>query len=118
MFFALLLQSGVITVVVVTGWISMGLLVAQALAYGAVVALVNSGLLVRRWYIGLADYHCNGERHLKSFHRSSLERFFVVGILLAVGFAYLSLSPPVVLTGFIVGQLAWAVASVLARRLF
>jgi len=118
MFLALLLQSVVIAVALTSCWFWMGLMVAQALAYGAAVALVNSGLLVGRWYIGLNDYHCDGERHLKAFHRSSLERFFVVGILLAVGFWFLNLAPHVVLMGFIVGQLAWAFANVLARRLF
>jgi hypothetical protein len=47
-----------------------------------------------------------------------LERFFVVGILLAVGFGFLSLTPQVLLAGFIVGQLAWAIANLLARRQF
>lgn len=118
MFFALLLQSLVIAVALTGCWVWMGVMVAQATAYGALVALVNSGLLVGRWYSGLRDYHCNGERHLKAFHRSGLERFFVVSILLAVGFGLLSLAPQAVLMGFIVGQLAWAFANVLARRLF
>ncbi len=118
MFFALLLQCMVILLVVAAAWVWLGLAVAQAMAYGAVIALANSGLLVGRWYIGLDDYHCNGERHLKSFHRSSLERFFVVGSLLAVGFGPLDLGPQAMLTGFIVGQLAWAFAVMLARRLF
>jgi len=37
---------------------------------------------------------------------------------LAVGFGFLNLAPNAVLMGFIVGQLAWAFANVLARRLF
>jgi len=118
MFFALLFQSVVIAAVVVSCWVWMGWVVAQAAAYGAVVALVNSGMLVGRWYAGLANYHCDGERHLKSFHRSGMERFFVVCILLAVGFGILSLASQAMLAGFIVGQLAWAMANVLARRLF
>ncbi|MDP2787863.1 MAG: hypothetical protein Q8O79_07290 [Pseudomonadota bacterium] len=118
MFFALLIQAVVIAVVVVTCWVWMGVMVAQALACGAVIALVNSGMLVGRWYIGLDDYHCDGARHLKLFHRSSLERFFVVGMLMAVGFGLLDLAPQALLAGFIVGQLVWAFANVLARRLF
>ena len=118
MFFALLLQCVFILLAVAVSWLWSGLAAAQAVAYGSVIALVNSSLLVGRWYIGLVDYHCNGERHLKSFHRSILERFFVVGSLLAVGFGPLDLEPQAMLMGFIVGQLAWAFAVMLARRLF
>lgn len=118
MFLVLLLQSIVITVALVACWFWMGLMVVQALAFGAVVALVNSGMLAGRWYMGLNHYHCNGERHLKSFHRSSLERFIVVSMMLGVGFAFTSLAPQPMLVGFIVGQLAWAFSLVLARRLF
>jgi hypothetical protein len=118
MFLAILIQSLVIAVALAGCWVWMGVLAVPAFAYGSIVALVNSGMLVGRWYSGLNDYHCSGERHLKSFHRSMLERFFVVGILLAVGFGFLSLTPQVLLAGFIVGQLAWAIANLLARRQF
>jgi hypothetical protein len=47
-----------------------------------------------------------------------LERFFVVGVLLAVGFAFLASAPHVILLGFVVGQLVWALALMLGRRLF
>jgi hypothetical protein len=40
-----------------------------------------------------------------------MERFFVVGIMLATGFALLDLAPLLLLTGFIVGQLAWVIAA-------
>jgi hypothetical protein len=118
MFLAILIQSLVIAVALAGCWVWMGVVAVQAFAYGSIVALVNSGMLVGRWYGGLNDYHCNGDRHLKSFHRSMLERFFVVGILLAVGFGFLSLAPQALLAGFIVGQLAWAIANLLARRQF
>ena len=88
-----------------------------ALFFGGLVALVNSGLLVIRWRRGLRDYHCDGRRHLKSFNRSMLERFFVVGVLLAVGFGVLNLPQFVMLSGFIVGQLAWVASIALVRRL-
>lgn len=118
MFFALKLQSVSIVVALAVCWSWFGLHSMLAVAYGAVIALVNSGLLVRRWYSGLRTYHCKGENHLKSFHRSSLERFFVVGVLFAVGFGFTSLLPEAVLAGFLVGQLAWALAMMLARRRF
>ena len=113
-----MLQCVAVLLVGAMGWFMQDGLFALALLYGGLVALANSGLLVIRWQRGLKDYHCDGRRHLKSFNRSLLERFFVVGVLLAVGFGLLNLPQLVMLSGFIVGQLAWMVSMVLTRRLF
>ncbi len=118
MFFALLLQCIVVMLVGAMGWFAQDGQFVMAMLYGGLVAVVSSGLLVFRWQQGLHDYHCDGQRHLKSFNRSMLERFFVVGFLLAVGFGVLDLLQFVMLSGFIVGQLAWVVAMTLARRMF
>jgi len=118
MFLALTLQGVAVLLVGAMGWFTQDGLFAMALLYGGLVALANSGLLVIRWQRGLRGYHCDGQRHLKSFNRSMLERFFVVGVLLAVGFGVLNLRQFVMLSGFIVGQLAWVVSIVLTRRLF
>lgn len=118
MYFSLLLQLVVVALAVVIGWLWRDSRFGWEMLYGGLVALVNSGMLVGRWWRGLKVYHCDVQRHLKSFNRSMLERFFVVGSLLAVGFGLLSLSPQAMLSGFIVGQLAWALAMLLTRRLF
>lgn len=82
--------------------------------YGGAVAMANSGLLAWRWHRGLRDFHCDGRRHLKNFHRSLKERFFVVILLLAAGFAYGLMEPGfqplAMLSGFVVGQLAWVIS--------
>lgn len=83
----------------------------MAALYGASAAMVNIGLLLWRWRRGRYDYHCDGERHLRQFHRSGMERFFVVGSMLAMGMAGLNLEPLVMLLGFIVGQVAWLIAA-------
>lgn len=111
MFLGLTLQAVVLSVLTLLVWEWRGWTTAVAFFFGGGVALLNSGLLVWRWRRGLADYHCDGARHLRSFHRSSMERFFVVGIMLATGFALLDLAPLPLLTGFIVGQLAWVIAA-------
>lgn len=118
MFFPLLLQLVVVVVIAVTSWVWQGSQSAQALGYGCLVAVVNSSLLVLRWRRGHKDYHCDVRRHLKLFNRSAVERFFVVSMLLAVGFGFLELLPLAMLVGFIVGQLAWVLAMVLTNRLF
>lgn len=83
--------------------------------YGGLVAVAGAGLLTWRWRHGLHDFHCDGHRHLQGFRRSIKERFFVVGVLLSAGFAFglvqPGFQPLTVLTGFIVGQLAWVIAA-------
>lgn len=107
MFFGLILQGVTLVIVSLLFWEWRSGMSALASAYGGGVALVNTGMLVWRWYQGLRDFHCDGTRHLRAFYRSGLERFFVVGILLATGIAGLHLEPPPLLTGFIAGQIAW-----------
>ena len=111
MFFCLSLQAAVIVAMALLagGW--QGWTVTVAVMFGGGVALLNSALLVWRWHRGLCDYHCDGERHLRSFYRSSLERFFVVAISLVAGLTVLHLDPLPLLTGFLVGQLAWVIAA-------
>ena len=115
MFFALSLQASVLGLLALATWIMFGWFAALSMLYGGGVALTNSGLLVWRWRRGLTDFHCDGGRHLKAFHRSSLERFFVVAILLAAGMAGLGLQAPVVLAGFIAGQIAWVIAAAVLK---
>ncbi len=107
MFFGLFVQAACIGLMAMLAWSWQGWTVTAAVTYGGGVALLNAALLTWRWHRGLRDYHCDGERHLRSFYRSSLERFFVVGMMLAVGLVSLGLAPLPLLTGFIVGQLAW-----------
>ena len=110
---ALALQALLTAVSVILAW-GVWQLALWPMMYGGVVALVNAGMLVWRWRQGLQDYHCDGPRHLRSFRRSHMERFFVVGMLLAAGFAYglirPGFAPLPMLMGFIVGQLAWLIA--------
>ncbi len=118
MFFALLLQFAVLAFIGALGYVWSDQWFVRAFFYGSFVAVVNSGLLVLRWRRGLKDYFCDGPRHLKLFNRSMFERFFVVTMLLALGFGMMNLAPLGTLTGFVVGQLAWMLAMLLARRMF
>jgi ATP synthase protein I len=111
MLFAYALQGALIVAAAIAAWLWQGAEVAAAGLYGGTVALANVGLLVWRWRQGRYDYHCDGGRHLRQFHRSSLERFFVVAIVLAAGMYGLKLDPLPVLLGFIVGQVAWMIAA-------
>ncbi len=111
MFFAYALQGAMIVVVAMLAWMWYGAVTGGAALYGGLAALANIGLLIWRWRRGRYDYHCEGGRHLRQFQRSSMERFFVVGIVLAVGMVGLRLDPLPMLLGFIVGQAAWIIAA-------
>jgi len=111
MFLAYAMQGAMIAAAAILAWLWQGGEVAGAALFGGSAALANIGLLVWRWRRGRYDYHCDGERHLRQFHRSGLERFFVVGIVLAVGMYGLKLEPLAMLLGFIVGQVAWIIAA-------
>ena len=100
-----------IAAVVILSWLWLGATAGVAVLYGGSAALGNIALLVWRWHRGRYDYHCDGRRHLIQFHRSSLERFFVVGMVLAAGMYGLNLEPLPMLLGFIVGQVAWMIAA-------
>lgn len=89
---------------------------ALALMYGGAVSVVNTALLIWRWRRGVRDFHCDAGKHLRSFYRSSMERFLVVVILLAAGFAWIEFPPLSLLAGFVVGQVGWMLASLTLRE--
>lgn len=115
LFRSLALQSAGVLAAGLVAWQQAGLAMALTVLYGASAALLNTGLLVWRFKRGERDYHCDAGRHLRSFYRSSLERYAVVGVWLAVGFGVLNLSALPMLLGFVIGQLAWVLAALLFR---
>lgn len=111
MFFALGLQGCVVVVSALMVLVWLDGTAGLAAFYGGSVAWVNAGLLYWRWRRGRFDYQCDVQRHLRAFHRSMMERFFVVVVLLALGLGVLHLAPLLLLLGFIVGQVAWIIAT-------
>jgi ATP synthase protein I len=111
MFFAYALQVVIVLALAIFAGLWQGSQVVAPALFGGIVALANTGLLVWRWRRSRYDYHCDGERHLRQFHRSSLERFFVVVVLLALGWSGLQLQPLPMLLGFIVGQVVWIITA-------
>lgn len=111
MLFAYMLQVALTAVVVILAWMWHGGEAGRAALLGGLIAAVNVGLLVWRWRKGRWEYHSDVQRHLRQFHRSALERFFVVVILLLVGILVLQVKPEPMLVGFIAGQVAWVIAA-------
>lgn len=112
---SLAIQFASVLVLGLIAWLQAGSATALAVFYGAGAALISSGLLVWRFKQGERNYHCDAGRHLKSFYRSSLERYVVVGAWLAIGFGLLNLAGLPIVLGFVIGQLAWVLAALLFR---
>lgn len=83
---------------------------ALAALYGAGIALSNTALLAWRSQRGKRQLHADAHRHLRSFYFSVVERYFVVGGLLAAGLGGLDLSPLPLIAAFTAGQMAWMIS--------
>ena len=86
----------------------------QAVVFGGLVALSNSGLIAWRMRPQAIGQGVAAElaahQQLKKLYRYALERYLGVGALLAVGLGALHFMPLGLLAGFILGQVAWVIA--------
>lgn len=77
---------------------------AKSVLWGGLTALANTALLT--WRLAYGDRPTlNAQHQLRLMYRSSLERFFVVAMLLVLGVLQRELAPLPVLLGFLAGQL-------------
>lgn len=83
---------------------------AVAALYGAGTALSNTALLAWRQRRGRRQLHADAHRHLRSLYFSVVERYFVVGGLLAAGLGGLDLTPLPLIAAFTAGQMAWMIS--------
>ncbi len=104
------LQIVISVVAGVLGYVLQGEAVAKAALYGGAVALMSTLLLLWRMRRSNREMLLEAHQHLWLFYRSSLERFLVVCVLLALGMGPFNLVPVVVLIGFVASQLAWVFA--------
>lgn len=84
-----------------------GLGVAKAVCFGAGIASANTLMIAWRMRQGRAAL---AQPSLSEFYRSWLERYLLVGVLLAAGLGGLKLMPLGLLSGFILGQVIWILA--------
>lgn len=80
-----------------------------SIIWGGFCALVNMLLLI--WRMGQYKRNIDANRHLRLMYRSALERFFVVIGLLAFGMLRLKLQPAAIILGFVIGQVAIVLVS-------
>lgn len=100
----------------VAGFALSGNLVAEAVLAGGGVALTNTLLLAWRMRDDHRSANQSAQGYLWTFYRSSLERFFVVGLLLAAGMGPLEFKPLPLLAGFVLGQMALVFSFLIIRR--
>jgi ATP synthase protein I len=106
------LQLIIIIISAVPAFFVVNLLAAKAVAFGGLIALVNALLLNWRMRWGEQHIEADASWHFRQAFRSLIERLVVAATLFAVGLKLLKLVPLAMLTGFVLGQLAWIAAPI------
>lgn len=89
-------------------YVVWGGMAAKAAWFGVFIATTNTLLII--WRIRPNNKAPGKPANLNEFIRSWLERYLLVGVLLALGLGSLKLLPLSLLSGFILGQLIWILA--------
>ncbi|MBZ0106599.1 MAG: ATP synthase subunit I [Sulfuricella denitrificans] len=95
-------------------YLLMGKAAAAAVLLGGFVALSNTTLLAWRMRTSSREAVQEPRLELARLVRSSLERFFVVVLLLAAGLGWLKMMPLPLLAGFALGQLTLVVSTIIS----
>ncbi len=116
------LQLAVLLIVTVGVYAMWGTGPAQAVGFGVFIATTNTLLIAWRMRPSKKTTHelsnkPGKQANLNEFIRSWLERYLVVGILLALALGGLKLLPFALLSGFILGQLMWILAPLTIKEI-
>ncbi len=82
--------------------------------FGGAVALANTMLLAWRMRNSSHEPGQEPRRELARLVRSSMERFFMVSLLIAAGLGWMKLMPLPLLAGFALGQLTLMVSTIIS----
>lgn len=104
-------QSVLVFVAALSGTAIAGMDAGLAAAYGVLVALAVSAVLVWREQQSLAHPEWDQHRLLKVFVRVSIERLVLLVALLGLGLGVLKLDPLPLLLGLVLAQFAWLAAA-------
>lgn len=107
-------QAAVAAISAALTYAYMGEPAARATWFGGMVAVTNTGLLAWRMRAGAQQAGRSPGQELARLVRSSLERFFMVALLIAAGLGWLKLMPAPLLLGFVLGQLVLVVSTILS----
>ncbi|TXH75056.1 ATP synthase subunit I [Thiobacillus sp.] len=104
-------QSVLVFVAALSGAAIAGMDAGLAAAYGVLVALAVSAVLVWRERQSMAHPEWDQHRLLKMFVRVSVERLILLVALLSLGLGVLKLDPLPLLLGLVLAQFAWLAAA-------
>lgn len=104
-------QSVLVFVAALSGTAIAGMDAGLAAAYGVLVALAVSAVLVWREQQSMAHPEWDPHRLLKVFVRVSIERLVLLVALLSLGLGVLKLDPLPLLLGLVLAQFAWLAAA-------
>lgn len=104
-------QSVLVFVAALSGAAIAGMAAGLAAAYGVLVALAVSAVLVWRERQSMAHPEWDQHRLLKVFVRVSIERLVLLVALLSLGLGVLKLDPLPLLLGLVLAQFAWLAAA-------
>lgn len=104
-------QSVLVFVAALSGAAIAGVDAGLAAAYGVLVALAVSAVLVWREQQSMAHPEWDQHRLLKVFVRVSIERLILLIALLGLGLGVLKLDPLPLLLGLVLAQFAWLAAA-------
>ncbi|ODU05669.1 MAG: hypothetical protein ABS89_01330 [Thiobacillus sp. SCN 63-1177] len=104
-------QSVLVFVAALSGTAIAGMDAGLAAAYGVLVALAVSAVLVWREQQSMAHPEWDQHRLLKVFVRVSIERLALLVALLSLGLGVLKLDPLPLLLGLMLAQFAWLAAA-------
>ncbi|MEN6584803.1 MAG: ATP synthase subunit I [Sulfuricella sp.] len=86
---------------------------AKAAWFGGLVAVANTLMLAWRMRVGAQPSGKSPGQELAGIVLSSLERFFMVALLIAAGLGWLKLMPAPLLLGFVLGQIVLMVSTII-----
>ena len=102
------LQVALLLVASLMAFAIWGLGMAKAVWFGTGIAAANT--LMIAWRMRQGRKTAPAQASLSEFYRSWLERYLLVGVLLAAGLGGLKLMPLGLLSGFVLGQIVWILA--------
>lgn len=110
-------QIALLLAVSLAGYLIWGLSIAIAACFGSGISAVNTLMIAWRMRqpVGRTAAAPDAAPGLSEFYRSWLERYLLVGVLLALGLGGLKLMPLGLLSGFILGQVIWIVGPALYK---
>lgn len=111
-----LVQAGLVPLLAVGGTVLGGWPQGVAAAYGAVVALAVTGVLVWREMQSQRHPEWDEKRLVGLFVRTSLERAVLLVLLLGLGFGAFDLRPLPLLLGLIGAQMGWLIVALGGRK--